>query len=65
MTEDEYSDLFREMTSEDRNGIRRWNISKDICDPHDFELASQKASDKQIDAFYHWQLDLFDAGDDI
>ena len=62
MTQDEYSDLFKEMTTEGGDGVRRWNISKDICDPYDFELAGEKASDKQTDAFYHWQLDLFDAG---
>ena len=65
MTEEEYVELFYDMTVEDETGIRRWRISKDVCDPYDFELAKLPVSDRQTDAFYHWQLDRFDAGVDF
>lgn len=55
-----YKDLFLKMTTKGEDGIRRWNVSSEICDPFDFELAGILPTDDQVNSFMHWQIDEFE-----
>ena len=62
MDQDKYAQLFEDMTFVAANGVRYWNVSKEPCDPHDFELADMAVPDVQFDAYMNYQIDLFEEG---